>query len=177
LNPQQPQDSGETTANLNAFTTVRYMPGTVSSGWVSDACVYLIKPDQRTLKGMSVHPTDPSALGHLGNGTARFIDRLLRRRQVTEVAFEARAGMLLVVLHLPNGESNPALALLNRVRALVPQEALGWAEIGEFAGLHDNEIGRIDDRTPHGCRLANMTEQLLLEAVNACLVSRTPLPH
>lgn len=180
MTTQQRNASGNEAANADSrFTTVRYMPGIVQAGSVSEAALYLIRPDLRAIKGGSAVAINLEPLRHLDDETTeRFIGRLLQRRLIAQAAFEARAGMLAVVLYLPNGESNPALSLMNHILGFMKEQPVVWVEVGHLAGLHQGEIGRIDDRTPQGCLLASQTEQLLLDVINRYLQSGSrPVPH
>lgn len=158
----------ETTVSI--ITRLRYLAGLRDGGSISNAGVNLVLPDRRELSPVTIMAADLAALGLMGNGIARLLGWMLQEGIITHVMVEARDGLMGAVLLLPNGQSNPGLALLNRLRTRLGQKVLQGNGLTRQAGLGRDDTSHYpDDKTPQGCRLADMLETLLLIAFNGAL--------
>ncbi|HKX72724.1 MAG TPA: hypothetical protein VJM32_01780 [Candidatus Saccharimonadales bacterium] len=170
---QQSITDGEVTQPLTPppqFQRVRYLPGENTQAGIVEAGICLSRNDDRTIGAVVVNKKDLTPLGTLGNGIARFLAWLLTQEHINQVALDSRNGLLVAVLHLPDLQTNPGLALLNRLRTRGGDELLTVGDIANLAGIQ--LVGKVvhpGDRTPAGCRMVDTLEEQLLAAANKLL--------
>jgi hypothetical protein len=170
---QQSITDGEVTQPLSPppqFLRARYLPGENTQLGIMEAGVCLSRNDRHPIDAVVVGKKDLTPLDGLGNGTARFLAWLLVRQHINQLALDSRNGLLVVVLHLPDCQTNPGLALLNRLRRRGNDEPMTVGDIANLAGIQlEGKVVHPGDRTPTGCRMADTLEDQLLAAVNKLL--------
>lgn len=158
--------------SAGVFQRVRYLPGVRNNGLIDGAIVCLTRANDRDIEQCIITLGELDALGYLGNDTARLMLWLLDNKHVESITVRSWRGVLVAILYLPDGESNPGLAFLNRINSFNGLGVLPATELIEEAGFPWNEAVYPDDRTPSGCRLVDTLEKLLLKAVNDALVAQ-----
>jgi hypothetical protein len=170
---QQCITDGEVTQPLTPppqFQRARYLPGEKTQMGIMEAGICLSRNHDHAIDAVVISKKDLAPLGALGNSTARFLSWLLTQGHINQVALDSRNGLLVVVLHLHDCQTNPGLALLNRLRTRGGDEPLNVGDIANLAGIQlEGAVVHPGDRTPTGCRMVDTLEEQLLAATNKLL--------